>query len=119
MVPPDVPIPDDPRLLDTCCDVVIRFKGHGSYEGGRGSQMVNYFDEGSWSKLPVPLGDRVRLVSWDGTHFVFETEQCLVRSMPAQLKASVLDSMTERGLTEEMIARNFGEVDASVPPDCP
>src|SRR3954464_4546140 len=33
-------IPDDPRLLDTCCDVVIRLKGHGSYKGEQGAIKV-------------------------------------------------------------------------------
>jgi hypothetical protein len=28
-----MPPPTDPYLLDTCCDVVVRFKGHGSYGG--------------------------------------------------------------------------------------
>jgi hypothetical protein len=28
---------DDPNLLDVACDVVIRFKGHGSYEGVPGA----------------------------------------------------------------------------------
>ncbi len=32
-----MPIPHDPHLLDACCDVVIRFKGSGSYKGERGA----------------------------------------------------------------------------------
>jgi hypothetical protein len=88
-------------------------------EGGVGLQMVNYFDEGFWSKLPVPIGDRVKSVDWDGSHFVLETGRCLVRSTPAQLRAAVMDSMTGRGLTEEMIAHNFAKLDGSVPLDWP
>ncbi len=34
---PEGPLPDDPYLLDVACDVVIRFKGHGSYEGVPGA----------------------------------------------------------------------------------
>ncbi len=29
--------PTDPKLLEICCDVVIRFKGHGSYKGRPGA----------------------------------------------------------------------------------
>ena len=32
-----MPIPADPHLLDSCCDVVIRFKGHGSDKGEQGA----------------------------------------------------------------------------------
>ncbi len=32
-----MPIPDDPHLLGTCCDMVIRCKGHGSYKGDQGA----------------------------------------------------------------------------------
>ena len=88
-------------------------------EGGQGLQMVNYFDEGFWSKLPVPLGNRVKSVGWDGSHFVLGTERGVVRSTPAQLKVAAMDSMTGRGLTEERIARNFGKLDGSVSLDWP
>ena len=30
-------LPSDKKLLDTCVDVVIRFKGHGSYKGHSGA----------------------------------------------------------------------------------
>jgi len=32
-----MPTPTDPDLLEVCCDVVIRFKGHGSYKGVTGA----------------------------------------------------------------------------------
>ena len=32
-----MPTPTDPTLLEVCCDVVIRFKGHGSYKGVPGA----------------------------------------------------------------------------------
>lgn len=37
MVPRDKPIAEEPHLLNTCCDVVIRFKGQGSDKGEKGA----------------------------------------------------------------------------------
>ena len=34
---PEGPLSDDPNLLAVACDVVIRFKGHGCYEGVPGA----------------------------------------------------------------------------------
>jgi hypothetical protein len=32
-----MPIPTEPNLLNVACDVVVRFKGHGSYKGEAGA----------------------------------------------------------------------------------
>jgi hypothetical protein len=88
-------------------------------EAGEGLQMINYFEDGDWSKLPVPRNNRVESVNWDGTHFVFKTVSGFILSKPAQLKAAVMDSETGHGLSEEKIARNFGKLDGSIPLDQP
>lgn len=87
--------------------------------GGQGMRMINFFDQGFWSKLPVPKSARIRSVDWDGTHFVFETARGQVRSSPRQLKAAVMDSMTGWGLSDEKIEHNFAKLDGSVPLDWP
>lgn len=32
-----MPLTNNPHLLDVCCDVVVRFKGHDSYGGAKGA----------------------------------------------------------------------------------
>lgn len=88
-------------------------------KGGQGLQMINYYDRGFWSKLPVPQDSRIKSVRWEGSHFVFETPSGPIQSTPAQIKAAVLDSMTGRGLSDQNIAHNFGKLDGSVPLDYP
>lgn len=83
--------------------------------GGVGRQMVNYYDRGSWSKLPVPASIRIESVAWDGERFVFGTSRGTVHCTPRQVWLAVQDSMTGRGLSEAQIEHNFRKLDGSAP----
>ncbi len=83
--------------------------------GGVGRQMVNYYDRGSWSKLPVPASVRIESVIWEGEVFVFRTSGGPIRSTPQQVWLAVQDSMTGRGLSEAEMEHNFRKLDGSAP----
>lgn len=118
------------RALNAALDFLVVIRDHDTWfiagqgwhdanapiaPGGTGRQMINYYDRGSWSKLPVPASVRIESVVWDGEAFVFHTTAGPVRSTPRQVWLAVQDSITGRGLFEADIERNFGKLDGSEP----
>lgn len=120
------------RATDLDCSCLVLVRDHDAWnikgwhdanapaeEGGQRLQMVNYYDEAFWSKLPVPVDDRIRAVRWDSGKFVFELTRREVRATPALLKSVILDSMTGIGLIDDRTMHNFLKLDGSVPLDSP
>lgn len=97
-------------------------EGHGWHDANRpvtaghvGRQTVNYYNRGSWSKLPVPASVRIESVSWDGEAFVFRTSRSPIRSTLRQVWLAVQDSVTGRALSEAEMEHNFRKLDGSAP----
>lgn len=89
--------------------------------GGSTRQMINLYQHSaedgssSWSKMPVPEARRIQAVEWDGEHFAFSTAGGTVKCTPLHLKRAVGESISGRGQSEEVIERNFGKLEGSVP----
>ena len=78
-------------------------------------QMINIYEGGSWTKMPIPMSVRINSVKRDSDAFVFTTSRGEIRSPQRYVWLAVHDSMTGRGLSEEEIEHNFLKLEGKAP----
>lgn len=118
------------RAANSQCDFLVLVRDHDAWQVDGGGwndanappgpddtsrQVLNYYDETTWSKMYVPEASLIESVAWHDDVFIFNCSNRTIRATARQIWLAIQDSMTGRALSEDEIEFNFGKLDGSSP----